>query len=128
MTVLPGNKTVADLVNMTPGLRNSAGENPGTLGQNARPRFDMYGIASGNTNVTMMIDGFSIIANNPVPDVGATAEVSVNTFGNTADVKEVGVAMNMILKSGGNTFHGDASGSDLQQWDDNVTSYLDRAT
>jgi len=124
VTVLPGNKTVADLVNMTPGLRNSAGENPGTLGQNARPRFDMYGIASGNTNVTMMVDGFSIIANNPVPDVGATAEVSVNTFGNTADVKEVGVAMNMILKSGGNTFHGDASGSDLQQWDDNVTPYL----
>ena len=124
ITVLPGNKTVADLVNMTPGLRNSAGENPGTLGQNARPRFDMYGIASGNTNVTMMIDGFSIIANNPVPDVGATAEVSVNTFGNTADVKEVGVAMNMILKSGGNTFHGGASIANLQQWDDNVTPYL----
>jgi hypothetical protein len=92
VTVLPGNKTVADLVNMTPGLRNSAGENPGSLGQNARPRFDMYGIASGNTNVTMMIDGFSIIANNPVPDVGATAEVSVNTFGNTADDKEDRVA------------------------------------
>ena len=30
VTVLPGNKTVADLVNLTPGLRNSAGENPGS--------------------------------------------------------------------------------------------------
>jgi hypothetical protein len=124
VTVLPGNKTVADLVNMTPGLRNTAGENPGTLGQNARPRFDMYGIASGNTNLTMMVDGFSIIANNPVPDVGSTAEVSVNTFGNTADIKEVGVAMNMILKSGGNTFHGSGSGANLRQYDDNVTPYV----
>ena len=123
-TVLPGNKTVADLVNMTAGLRNTAGENAAVLGQNARPRFDMYGIASGNTNVTMMIDGFSVIANNPVPDVGATAEVDVKTFGNTADIKEVGVAMNMVLKSGGNTFRGSVSGSNLQQPDTNVTDYL----
>lgn len=123
-TNLPGNRTVADLVSLTPGLRNQAGENPGALGQNARPRFNMYGIDSNNTNVTMMIDGFQIIANNPVPDVGATAEVDVKTFGNSADVKEVGVAMNLVLKSGGNEFHGGGSGALLRQPWKNVNDTL----
>lgn len=124
ITNLPGNRTVADLISLTPGLRNQAGENPGALGQNARPRFNMYGIDSGNTNVTMMIDGFQIIANNPVPDVGATAEVDVKTFGNGADVKEVGVAMNLVLKSGGNEFHGGGSGALLRQPWKNVSDEL----
>ncbi len=123
-TALPGNKTVADLVSMTAGLTNTAGQDPGTLGQNARPRFNMYGIDSGNTNMTMMIDGFQIIANNPVPDVGATAEVDMKTFGNGAEVKEIGVAMNMILKSGGNQFHGSFSASDSRQPSSNLTDAL----
>lgn len=106
---LPGNKTIGDLVQMTPGLTNTAGENPGTLGLRGRPRFNSYGINSDNSNTTMMIDGFQIIANNPLPDVGATQEVDVKTFGHGADVKENGAAMNMIVKSGGNQFHGEAS-------------------
>jgi hypothetical protein len=108
---LPSNKTVADLILLTPGLTNSAGENPGSLGLNGRPRFNSYGLASGNTNTTMMVDGFQIIANNPLPDVGATQEVDVKTFGNGADVKEVGVAMNLIIKTGGNDFKGSMSES-----------------
>lgn len=124
MTNLPGNRTVADLISLTPGLRNQDGDNPGALGQNARPRFNMYGIDSGNTNVTMMIDGFQIIANNPVPDVGATAEVDVKTFGNAADVKEVGVAMNMVLKSGGNEFRGGGTAALLRQPWNNITDEL----
>ena len=123
-TDLPGNKTVADLVSMTAGMTNTAGQDAGTLGQNARPRFNMYGIDSGNTNMTMMIDGFQIIANNPVPDVGATAEVDMKTFGNGAEVKEIGVAMNMVLKSGGNQFHGSVSGSDSRQPSGNLTDAL----
>ncbi len=124
VTVLPGAKTMADLVNMTPGLRNRAGENPGVLGQNARPRLESYGLNSNNTNTTVMIDGFSIIANNPVPDVGATTEVDVKTFGNTADIKEVGAAINLVLKSGGNVFSGSLSAASLQQYDDNLTDAL----
>ena len=86
---------------MTPGLTNTAGENPGTLGLRGRPRFNSYGVNSDNSNTTMMIDGFQIIANNPLPDVGATQEVDVKTFGHGAEVKENGAAMNMIVKSGG---------------------------
>jgi len=123
-TALPGNKTVADLVQMTPGLTNTAGENPGTLGLRGRPRFNSYGINSDNSNTTMMIDGFQIIANNPLPDVGATQEVDVKTFGHGADVKENGAAMNMIIKSGGNDFHGEASTGYSKQPSDNLDDTL----
>jgi hypothetical protein len=123
-TVLPGNRTIADLVNMTPGMENNAGQDAGAIGQSARPRFRMYGMNSSNTNSTIMIDGFSVIANNPVPNVGATAEVDVKTFGNTADIKEIGAAMNMVLKSGGDTFHGGAAIENQQQPGDNITDEL----
>jgi hypothetical protein len=121
---LPGNKTIGDLVQMTAGLTNTAGENPGTLGLRGRPRFNSYGINSDNTNSTMMIDGFQVIANNPVPDVGATDEVDVKTFGHGAEVKEVGAAMNMVVKSGGNAFHGEASQAYSRQPSDNLDDTL----
>ena len=123
-TALPGNKTVADLVQMTPGLTNTAGENPGTLGLRGRPRFNSYGVQSDNSNTTMMIDGFQIIANNPLPDVGATQEVDVKTFGHGAEVKENGAAMNMIVKAGGNEFHGEASTGYSKQPSDNLDDTL----
>ena len=121
---LPSNKTVADLILLTPGLINTAGENPGSLGLNGRPRFNSYGLASGNTNTTMMVDGFQIIANNPLPDVGATQEVDVKTFGNGADVKEPGVAMNLVIKTGSNTFHGSASESFMRSPRGNIDDKL----
>jgi len=123
-TALPGNKTIGDLVQMTPGLTNTAGENPGTLGLKGRPRFNSYGTDSDNSNTTMMIDGFQIIANNPLPDVGATQEVDVKTFGHGAEVKEDGAAMNMIVKSGGNDFHGELSTAYSKQPSDNLDDNL----
>ncbi len=123
---LPGNKTVGDLVQMTPGLTNTAGENPGSLGLRGRPRFNSYGINSDNSNTTMMIDGFQIIANNPLPDVGATDEVDVKTFGHGAEVKELGAAMNLIVKSGGNDFHGEASTAYSTQPSSNLDDELRR--
>ena len=123
---LPGNRTIGDLVQMTAGLTNTAGENPGSLGLRGRPRFNSYGINSDNSNTTMMIDGFQIIANNPLPDVGATEEVDVKTFGHGAEVKEVGAAMNMIVKSGGNQFHGSAGTAYSRQPSDNLSDELRR--
>jgi hypothetical protein len=123
-TELPGNKTLADLVSLTPGLTNTAGENPGSLGLQGRPRFAAYGLASGNTNTTVMIDGFQVIANNPLPDVGATNQTDIKTFGNGADVREPGIAMNLVIKSGGNQFHGGASQSFMKQPKSNIDDEL----
>jgi hypothetical protein len=121
---LPGNKTMADVISLSPGLTNTAGENPGSLGLDGRPRFASYGLASGNTNTTMMVDGFQIIANNPLPDVGTTQEVDVRTFGNGAEVREPGVAMNLVVKSGGDQFHGSASEAFMRQPSGNLDAGL----
>ena len=123
-TVLPGNKTLADLVSLTPGMTNTAGENAGSLGLQGRPRFSAYGLNSGNTNTTVMIDGFQVIANNPLPDVGATDQTDIKTFGSGADVREPGIVMNLVMKSGGNDFHGSLSQAFMKQPTGNVDDEL----
>src|SRR5581483_237842 len=121
---LPGNGTVSDIVSLSPGLVSTAGQTPGGLALNGRPRFSSYGIASDNTNSTMMVDGMPTIVNNPLPDVSATQEVDVRTFGNTADVREPGLSMNLVIKSGSNTFHGSGSGFFMKQPASNIDDAL----
>jgi hypothetical protein len=60
-----------------------------------------YG-ATGGTN---MIEGVKMNPNE-VPDFTAFEEVDVKTFGNTADVDVPGASISLIVKSGGNQFHG----------------------
>src|SRR2546430_9532527 len=86
---LPGLKQMADVIVMTPGLHSTDGYKPGAIGLNGRSRFNTYGLDSGNTNVTVMVDGFKIIANSQ-PDFANTVETDVKTYGNGAEVKEAG--------------------------------------
>ncbi len=120
---LPGLKQMADIVQMSPGLTATDGFKPGAIGLNARIRFNTYGINSGNTNVTVMVDGFKIIANS-VPDLANTEEVDVKTYGNGAEVKEAGALINMVTKSGGNEFHGRYSEAYMRQPGGNITPEL----
>jgi hypothetical protein len=105
---LPGGKNVTDVVLMTPGLvpQAGAGDNPAALGQNTRARFTSYGVNSDNTNSTLMFDGLPTQVNSPIPNVAASEEVDVKTFGYGPEVKEPGAVINMIIKTGGNAFHG----------------------
>ena len=121
---LPGLKQMADIVQMSPGLTATDGFKPGAIGLNARIRFNTYGINSGNTNVTVMVDGFKIIANS-VPDLANTEEVDVKTYGNGAEVKEAGAMINMVTKSGGNDFHGRYSEAYMRQPGGNITPELE---
>ena len=121
---LPGLKQMADIVQMSPGLTATDGFKPGAIGLNARIRFNTYGINSGNTNVTVMVDGFKIIANS-VPDLANTEEVDVKTYGNGAEVKEAGAMINMVTKSGGNDFHGRFSESYMRQPSQNISPALE---
>jgi outer membrane receptor protein involved in Fe transport len=121
---LPGLKQMADIVQMSPGLTATDGFKPGAIGLNARIRFNTYGINSGNTNVTVMVDGFKIIANS-VPDLANTEEVDVKTYGNGAEVKEAGAMINMVTKSGGNEFHGRYSEAYMRQPSQNITPELE---
>jgi hypothetical protein len=121
---LPGLKQMADIVQMSPGLTATDGFKPGAIGLNARIRFNTYGINSGNTNVTVMVDGFKIIANS-VPDLANTEEVDVRTYGNSAEVKEAGAMINLVTKSGGNQFHGRYSEAYMRQPSQNITPELE---
>ncbi len=121
---LPGLKQMADIVQMSPGLTATDGFKPGAIGLNARIRFNTYGINSGNTNVTVMVDGFKIIANS-VPDLANTEEVDVKTYGNGAEVKEAGAMINMVTKSGGNDFHGRYSEAYMRQPSQNISPALE---
>lgn len=120
---LPGLKQMADVIQMTPGLHATDGYKPGSIGLSGRARFNTYGIDSGNTNVTVMVDGFKIIANSQ-PDVANTVETDVKTYGNSAEVKEAGALINMVTKSGGNDFHGRFSEGYMRQPSGNLTPEL----
>ncbi|HKB11061.1 MAG TPA: carboxypeptidase regulatory-like domain-containing protein [Vicinamibacterales bacterium] len=120
---LPGLKQMADVIVMTPGLHSTDGYKPGAIGLNGRSRFNTYGIDSGNTNVTVMVDGFKIIANSQ-PDFANSVETDVKTYGNSAEVKEAGALINVITKSGGNDFHGRYSDFYMRQPQSNLTSEL----
>jgi hypothetical protein len=120
---LPGLKQMADVINVTPGLHSTDGYKPGAIGLNGRSRFNTYGIDSSNTNVTVMVDGFKIIANSQ-PDFANTVETDVKTYGNSAEVKEAGALINMVTKSGGNDFRGRVSESYMQQPADNLSPEL----
>jgi outer membrane receptor protein involved in Fe transport len=120
---LPGLKQMADVIGMTPGLHSTDGYKPGAIGLNGRSRFSTYGIDSGNTNVTIMVDGFKIIANSQ-PDFANTVETDVKTYGNSAEVKEAGALINMVTKSGGNDFRGRVSEAYMRQPRGNLSPEL----
>jgi hypothetical protein len=125
-SALPASKNVADLVYMTPGLipQANAGENPAALGQNTRARWTTYGVNSDNTNSTLMIDGLPTQVNTPIPNAAATDEVDVKTFGLGAEVKEPGAVINLIIKAGGNAFHGEYFDEYMRQPSGNLDATL----
>lgn len=58
-----------------------------------------------STRTTNTIEGI-LVQPNETPDFASVDEVDVKTFGNTAETEDPGAAMQMIVKSGGNDFHG----------------------
>src|SRR6185369_15577684 len=99
---IPITHTYADIVRMTPGMRVSTTPNIGVLGNAALTSFSAYG-QSGQDQV--MIDGVES-PSNAFPDFASVTEIDIKTFGNAADVASPGVVFNMVMKSGGNEFHG----------------------
>ena len=63
------------------------------------------GANSGSAGLYQTLDGV-LTYSNQLPDLYSLEEVSVKTYGNTAEVGSPSVATVMIVKSGGNQFHG----------------------
>ncbi len=107
--VLPVTRRVQDILATTPGMstRFSADLGGGTSGGGA---YTNYGITGQST---MLIDGVNTRQDATIdqgtgngPDVGSLEEMQIVTVGGSAEQALPGVFLNMIVKSGGNQFHG----------------------
>ena len=102
-STLPTAKTYTDVIRLTPGLTDTSpiAATPGMLGLGGIPLYSTY----GNRTKYILMDGldFNTV---PTPDFGAAEQVDVRTYGNTAEIQGPGAVINLVIKSGGNTFHG----------------------
>ncbi len=102
LETIPGNNNYRDVMLMVGGMQpNNApltgGESAQALGFNGVA----YGTGIGSANV----EGMRMMNFQPA-NFSAYEEVDVKTFGNTADVDQPGANVQLVVKSGGNQFHG----------------------
>jgi len=101
---VPNNLNYNDIQNLTPGLVVAAPPQPGQLGSSALGNgFKSYGMSAGQQRTS--IEGIDM-QTNETPDFSSLEEVDVKTFGNSAEIPTPGAAVQLIVKSGGNQFHG----------------------
>ena len=124
---LPTNRNYQDLFIIVGGVQIVGPPLPGSGGhreinQNFIPK--TYGMRLKTTNT---FEGLAV-ESNITPDMASFDEVDVKSFGNTAEVANPSAYINMIIKSGGNKFHGrymdKAQGSKTQS--DNLDDALRR--
>jgi hypothetical protein len=98
----PGNMTYQDVLLLVAGTQ---GNSPPLTGEIRAGRWGSSGQTYGAGAGTNTIEGVRMNPNEG-PDIAAMEEVDVKTFGNTADIDTPGAAISLIIKSGGNQFHG----------------------
>jgi len=103
LETIPNNRTYGDIIALTPGLTPTAPPQVGQVGFGALASgYRSYGI-TGQERVFM--DGVNM-QSNEAPDFAISEEVDTKSFGTTAETPTVGAQIQMIVKSGGNDFHG----------------------
>lgn len=127
--VLPATRRVQDILATTPGMqtRFAADLGGGTSGGGA---YTNYGIVGQST---MLMDGVNTRQDSTIdqgtgngPDIGTVEEMQIVTVGGGAEQALPGVFLNMIVKSGGNQFHGryEVQGLSDRFQSDNITDAL----
>ena len=101
LKTVPISNNYQDIVNLTPGMVVTA---PPPMGDIAiSGSFRSYGGASGQERTS--VEGIDMRISD-VPNFATVEEVDAKTYGNTAEMSTPGAAFQLIIKSGGNTFHG----------------------
>jgi hypothetical protein len=99
---IPGNNNYRDVMLMVGGMQpNNA---PLTGGESAQA-LGFNGVAYGSGVGSANVEGMRMMNFQPA-NFSAYQEVDVKTFGNTADVDQPGANVQLVVKSGGNQFHG----------------------
>jgi carboxypeptidase family protein len=102
LAAIPGNQMYQDTLLLVGGTQ---GNLPPLTGEIRAGVGGMITTTYGGAGGANMIEGVRMNPNE-TPDFTAFEDVDVKTFGNTADVDVPGAAIQLVVKSGGNQFHG----------------------
>lgn len=101
---LPVNKNHQDMMLLVPGAQVIGPPMTAAIGLRAVPTGTLtYGLPGQST---IRFDGLDVSAAGEYPDFSTGEEVDVKTYGGTAETHTAGVNVNIIIKAGGNEFHG----------------------
>src|SRR5579862_1346496 len=103
LDLIPNGHTFNDILALTPGLVPKTSSQAGQIGFAALAGgYNSYGFPGQDRN---FMDGINHHDSEGV-DFAIAQEEDVKTFGTTAEAQTAGAQLSMIVKSGGNNFHG----------------------
>ena len=103
LQTLPISNNYQDVMTQMPGITVSSPLPAGAIA--ASSGFRSYGVSRGDGYATTMIEGIEI-RTAVYPNFATAEEVEARTYGNTAEITRPGPAVQLVVKSGGNDFHG----------------------
>jgi hypothetical protein len=103
---LPTSRSYEDMGKLAPGVRVSGVPDVGG-NHTGSGRGSLVNYGSTNGGATLMLDGVNTDGTAGYYDMGAVDEMVVNPSGNDPEIPTPGMAFQVIIKSGGNAFHGD---------------------
>ena len=106
LETLPTSRSYEDMGKLAPGVRVSGVPDVGG-NHTGGGRGSLVNYGSSNGGSTLMLDGINTDGTAGYYDMGAVDEMIVNPSGNDPEIPTPGMAFQVIIKSGGNTFHGD---------------------
>ena len=106
LETLPTSRSYEDMGKLAPGVRVSGIPDVGGNHTGAG-RGSLVNYGSSNGGATLMLDGINTDGTAGYFDMGAVDEMIVNPSGNDPEIPTPGMAFQVIIKSGGNSFHGD---------------------
>ncbi len=106
LETLPTSRSYEDMGKLAPGIRVSGVPDVGG-NHTGGGRGSLVNYGSTNGGSTLMLDGINTDGTAGYYDMGAVDEMIVNAAGNDPEIATPGMAFQVIIKSGGNSFHGD---------------------
>jgi len=106
LDTLPTSRSYEDMGKLAPGVRVSGVPDVGG-NHTGGARGSLINYGSSNGGSTLMLDGVNTDGTSGYYDMGAIDEMVVRAAGNDPEIPTPGMAFQVIVKSGGNVFHGD---------------------
>jgi hypothetical protein len=106
METVPTSRSYADVGKLAPGVRLSGVPDVGGS-QTGGQRGNLVSYGSNAGGQTLMLDGVNTDGTAGYFDFGSIEEMVVRPAGNDPEIPTSGMAFQVIIRSGGNQFHGD---------------------